>query len=112
MTNTEVDNKQVYYDPKVQILFTIKRQLKKYVIVGGCGSPYYDDAITSYMRYRVTNTYLKSCQPIDTTSHLLFNDGTGFRLRDEHQWNKVDGSPDYHYLSKESRRLVAAQRYY
>lgn len=100
-----MDNGQVYYDPRAQVLFTVKRRLKRYVVIGGLWSPYYNDAITSYIRHRITNAYFKGCQPIDTTSHLLFNDGIGYRLRDERQYNKVHSNSNFKYL-KESDEII------
>ena len=104
-----MNNKQVYYDPKAQVIFTVKRELKRYVVVGGGWSPYFNDARTSYIRHRISNSYFKKCVAIDETSHLLFNDGVGFRLRDNHQFHKVHGNPNYKYL-KESGRIVKAHR--
>lgn len=102
-------NEQVYYDPRAQVIFTVKRQLKRYVVVGGLWSPYFNDARSSYIRHRITNTYFKGCQPIDESSRLFYNDGIGFRLRDDHQFNKVYGNPHFKYL-KESERIIKANR--
>lgn len=102
-----MENEQVYYDPRAQVIFTVKRQLKRYAVIGGGQSPYYNDARTSYIRHRITNAYFKGCQPIDTTSHLLINDGIGFRLRDDNQFNKVYGNPNFKYL-QESKKIVKA----
>lgn len=102
-----MNTEQVYYDPRAQVIFTVKRQLKKYVVVGGLWSPYYNDARTSYTRYRISNAYFKGCQPIDTTSRLLFNGGIDFRLRDNNQFDKVYGNPKFKYL-RESDRICKA----
>ena len=106
-------NEQVYYDPRARVLFTVKRQLKKYVVVGGLWSPYFNDARTSYIRHRISNAYFQGCQPIDETSKLLINDGVGFRLIDgdpldgENPFHRVDGNPNFKYL-KEYDRIVKA----
>ncbi len=102
-----MNKEQVYYDPRAQVIFTVKRQLQNYVVVGGVGSPYFRDARSSYVRYRITNAYFKGCEPINESSHLLHDDGIGFRLRDEHQFSKVYGDSHFKYL-KESDRIIKA----
>lgn len=101
-----MNKEQVYYDPRTQVIFTVKRQMKRYVVIGGSWSPYYNDAQTSYIRYRVTNAYFKDCQPIDKSSHLLHNDGIGFRLQDGLQFNTVHSNPDFKYLKEESAKII------
>ena len=104
------DSEQVYYDPKAQLVFTVKRKFRQSVVIGGCGSPYLSDAKTSYMRYKITKDYFEGCQPIDESSHLLQKDREGYRLRDNNQQAKVRKSPDYEYLQKESEKLIKAGR--
>ncbi len=107
-----MNKEQVYYDPKAQVIFTVKRTLTRYVVIGGSWSPYINDARTSYIRHRMSNSYFKKCVAIDEASHLLFLDGIGFRLRDEHQFNKVYSNPHYKYLNKESNKIIKAHNDY
>ena len=100
---------QVYYDPKAQVIFTVKRRLKSYVVIGGGWSPYMNDARTSYIRHRITNSYFNKCLPIDETSHLLYWDKTALRLRDDNQFHKVYDNPNYKYL-QESERIIKAHK--
>lgn len=107
--------KQVYYDPRAKVIFSVKRQLKRYIVIGGLSSPYLNDAHTSYLRYRITKAYFKTCSPIDEGSKLVGNDGVGFRLlinEDNHgsAFKRSYGKPQFKYLGKESSRLIEAHK--
>ena len=102
-------SEQVYYDPKSQVIFTVKRRLKRYVVIGGGESPYINDARSSYMRRRISNSYFRGCVPIDESSHLLYKDNIALRLRDDNQFQKVYDNSAYKCL-KETDRIVKAHR--
>ena len=109
-----MEKEQVYYDPRIRVLFTVKRQLQKYVVVGGLWSSFLNDVRTSYIRHRITNAYFKGCQTIDESSNLLVNEHGGFKIQDKNPhedspFKRVDNSPNFKYL-KESDKIVQAHR--
>lgn len=105
-------NMQVYYDPKTSILFTVRRQGKEIVVIGGlCG--YYDDAITSLARYLISQKYFTECLPITRDSNLLVKDENGYlkvkgynTITNNFCYHNVRNNPEFTYLLKETDKLV------
>lgn len=70
---------QVYHDTKRNLIFTIKRRCKRFLLIGGVGSPFYSDAQSSLSRYHLPNGYfIKNCVPVSETSDCFVIEKHGY----------------------------------
>ena len=94
---------QVYFDPDLKRLFTVKRTEPDRIVISG-GAEYYQDAITNIERYAISKEYFQTCKAIDKTSDLLTHDGIGYRLHTPFVYGR--SMPNHTFLKDETRELI------
>ena len=106
----------VYYDPRTNIMFNIRRREKENVIIGGLSS-WYEGALTALWRFSISEDYLSGCQIITRDSPILEIDNHGFHkvkgydciTQPDPLVRNVFNNPEFVYLD-ETDELAKANR--
>lgn len=91
-----IDTNIVYYDKRINKLFTVKEKRGNKIIVGGMCN-YYSDAKTCALRFSMSPSYLENCIPLDNDSLKINKDAMVFLWPDN-----IDNEP---YKLKEENEI-------
>lgn len=107
-----IDTNIVYYDDRINKLFTVKEEKGNKIIVGGM-TEFFESARTVISRYSMSREYLEKCIPIDETSdvlipHVFSDNWTAYKLKSE--LPHFYGDDEVKYMHMKSIHLMDKNR--